>query len=191
MAKIPVHIWGNHHCLDSEKFVETSQKLITKQKRFSEPQFNLKVDQCLSHKFIKTLKRFILNSKDKPQVHVIILGNVELRSGKPINEVTQRFDRLIELSSISSNVYFVVSALVPEESEEIRNLKDNCSTVNETLHQTFSKHDHITFVSVDLKLEPDDFNTSNELSHSGSTRLAQMLAKAVYCIPKNRIQWSK
>ena len=188
---IPIYIWGNQHCLENQKFEEVVTKQVSKQKRFQSPVFHLKRDQCLSHKFIKTLKRLITKTKDSPQVHVIILGNVELRKGKTIYEIIHRFSLINELSLINPSAFFVISALILEEKIDDKELKGNCLFINSALHQNFIKNSQITFVNTDNKLEPESFNTPSTLNKIGEIQLAQMITKAVYSIPNEKLKWSK
>ena len=188
---IPIYIWGNRHCLKNEKFEEIVAKQVIKQKRFNQPIFNLKEDQCLSHKFIKNLKRLLTRTKTSPQVHVIVLGNVELANGKTIYEIIHRFSLINELSLINPSAYFVISALILEEKISDKELKGNCLFVNSALHRNFISNKQITFVNTDNKLEPESFDTPSTLNKIGEIQLAQMLTKAVYSIPNEKLRWSK
>jgi hypothetical protein len=184
---IPIYVWGNRHCLEHGKFEEIVSNQISKQKRFNKPEFHLKREQCLSHKFIKNLKRLLIRTHNQPQVHVIVLGNVELINGKTIYEVIQRFTLINELSEINPNSYFVISALVLEEKIDDKELKNNCLFINSALHRTFTSNNRITFVNIDNKLEPESFATPTRLNKIGEIQLAQMISKAIYCIPNMKL----
>ena len=178
---VPLQVWGNHHCLHTDEFRKTLSRLISRKRKFNEPIYHLKTDQRLTAKIINKVKISLLKNNKEAQVHVFILGDIDLLQGKSAQDLCDNFCKLAETTQLHPSSHFVICSVI---SSNISGPDSSAELANKKLHKKLSKREQITFIKVHTKLSEDDFESHQELNSYGATKLAQFVAKALDSIPK-------
>ncbi len=184
---VSLQVWGNHHCLHQTEFKRTLSHLISRRNRFNEPIYNLKSDQKLNGRIINKIKVTLLKQNKAPQIHVFILGDVDLEQERPIKDLCEAFDKLTDLTSLHQQTHFVVCSIIPQIPYETDSRTD---LFNRELYKQLKNKKKVTLVKVDRKLSQDDFENQKDLNENGAVKLAQFVAKAVDTIPRRSLKCS-
>jgi hypothetical protein len=182
---IPVYIWGNHHCSDDVSFKDTFTFLIKKQLRFLEPVLHVKEEQCLSNKLIKRVQKIVNDSRGSPQVHLFVLGNIEKRDNIPSDRIVEQFEKLSLVSKSNEKIQFIITSVIPKNGPT----DHTCLQLNELLKEKLIHNRQITFVRIEYRIGSSDYKDPETLNTQGSIKLAQSTSKAIFCIPRTRLQW--
>ena len=184
---IPVHVWGNHHCVDHNGFSGEFRKLVKAQDRFFDPIIHAGGAINLNRSLISKLTTHLRNYSYNLEVHVFIFGDNEVQKKYPAWYIERKFRNICELIARHPRYKAIICSVIPEgvENPEQRATYD---LLNATIKKSVKGKTGVTFVNVSKRLEPEDYQGYRTLNLKGGTKLAQSLAKAIYSIPKADLQ---
>ena len=108
-----VTIWSSSHCMPKRCFPKYIEEHFLLQNRFENPQIIAKGGQQLSNILTNKIVETIENSDPESSfVHVLILGDNDLRSNIEIKPIIQKFEQIVETASKFPNCYIVICSLI-------------------------------------------------------------------------------
>ena len=183
--KTKVTIWSSSHCAQKRKFPIYLQNLWSSQDKFESPVINATGGQRLTATLTSQIVDSIKSSENKPNVHVLILGDNDLRYGESVKTLIERFEQIIEQASSVSNCFVIICSLIhgrifercvkTEFFKLDRKLKILCQT----------KPRYARFVNLKQHLDKETSYASDcvHLNVSGTKNLAETVFQAIWHAP--------
>ena len=177
---IPLLVWGNHRISD-KGFQDTFRELVNKQQRFNIPIFIINRPPVLKPLSSREFIRQALYSR--PSVQVFVYGDREIRRDPTLKYAKERFLEIINIYLSRPKSVIVICVPIPNDAYDLT-YQELFGQFNHWLKATVKNYSRVIPVSVNKRLNSRCYDSFTHLKLKGQQRLAQSLAKALFCIPK-------
>ena len=183
--KAKVTIWSSSHCAPKRKFPVYFQNLFLNQNRFNTPIINAIGGQRLTSSLTDKIVDSIRNSENTQDIHVLILGDNDLRHETTIKSIIENFEKITEYASFKPNCVIIVCSLIHGKLFD-KQLKDKFFKLDRKLRiLSNSKPEYVRFVNLRQHLDKETSfaNDCVHLNAFGTKRLADTVYHAICCVP--------
>ena len=192
-AKTKVTIWSSSHCMPKRCFPKYIEEHFLLQNRFEVPRIIAKGGQRLTN----TLTNKIVESTESSDpessfVHVLILGDNDLRSNLEIKGIIQNFEKIVEAASKFPNNYLIISSLIHGVSFD-KHRKEKFFQLDKKLRLLAKANSSFCrTLNLKNKLIRDLHYVSDcvHLNKTGTRTLADSVFNAIRCIPHFEVEKS-
>ena len=179
-------VWGSSHCTNYRNFPNEFEAQLIHQRRYLRPIIHAKGGQKLDSQITSKIINTIQANQNKPSVHLIILGDNNLRADQTIKQVLQQFELIIHEINQNRNSYLIISGLIYGQHPDFP-LFINCDLQLKLLARK-QTNKQVIFVQVQKYLiGPQIYLDNVHLTRKGVQIFIKPLIKALKCVP-NPIQ---
>ena len=175
-------VWGSSHCTNYRNFPDEFEAKLVHQRRYLKPIYQAKGGQKIDNHLTNKIVRTIHANKSRSTVHLIILGDNNLRAGHSIRQVIYHFEQIIQAINENNDSYLIISGLIYGQHPDFP-LFINCDLQLKLLARK-QQQNKVVFVRVQQYLiGPQIYLDNVHLTRKGVQNLIRPLLKALQCVP--------